>query len=223
MPRRKKSTSNVKFHSKRLARNASRKADPVRNRHLYSFTKVLEEHFGDSCTTLVGAEVGVYLGQFSEGLLERFPHLLLYLVDPYPLDTANWGDFLSRAKLDWKPENMTSVKESAAERLQRFVDAKRAVWVYAGAHEVSMDMFLDLNFAFLDHNHSLAAMRRDLPIWWEGIRSGGLLAGHDWKEGQVRWGVTRAVTEFAAKLGLPIETTTGKVWVVKKPQTYASP
>jgi len=63
------------------------------------------------------------------------------------------------------------------------------------AAELFMPMTVD--FAFVDADHSHDSVLSDLEAWWPKIRSGGLLAGHDYN-GLAPWlvGVTSAVHEF---------------------------
>jgi len=77
-----------------------------------------------------------------------------------------------------------------------------------------------LDFAFVDADHSYAAVRADLSAWWPKVRAGGLLCGHDYGvygDATGEWGVRRAVDEFAGtiqrKPGLGADGT----WCVEKP------
>lgn len=66
---------------------------------------------------------------------------------------------------------------------------------------------------FIDADHSYEAVRKDLRAWWPHVRSGGLFAGHDYHMFE---GVKRAVDEWAAEVGLPVEVD-GECWFVRKP------
>jgi hypothetical protein len=67
-----------------------------------------------------------------------------------------------------------------------------------------------MDFVYLDANHRYDAVREDLHAWWPKVRKGGMLAGDDyglideqWVDfghGRCRFGVKRAVDEFAKKV-----------------------
>ena len=50
-----------------------------------------------------------------------------------------------------------------------------------------------LDFVFIDADHTYEAVKRDISAWWPKVKSGGVLAGHDYDE----TGVKKAVDEFA--------------------------
>lgn len=81
----------------------------------------------------------------------------------------------------------------------------------------SAEAFADarLSMVYIDADHSLDAVRKDVRAWWPKVQPGGILAGHDWN-GEEYPGVVQAVTEFAAELGLPIENQ-GMTWLIRKP------
>ncbi len=62
-----------------------------------------------------------------------------------------------------------------------------------------------LDFCYIDALHKYdetMGIYQDLRLWWPKVRSGGILAGHDYLTPSL--GVNRAVTEFAAELGLRV-------------------
>lgn len=168
----------------------------------------------------VMAEIGVYLAHFSWSMLNRFPLLKTILVDPYPMDTSVWPKSLARSKLDFDPKNMTLIKEAAIERMREFADDGRAAWKFEESH-VAATSVLDrtLDFAFIDASHAYDDCKRDLVSWWPKIRPGGVLSGHDYvlhRSSRHRWGVTRAVHEFAEETGSPLITGDGKTYFFRK-------
>ena len=53
-----------------------------------------------------------------------------------------------------------------------------------------------LDFVFIDASHEYEHVKEDLNAWYPKIKSGGILAGHDFYPDQPNWGgVHRAVTE----------------------------
>lgn len=171
----------------------------------------------------VMAEIGVYLGWFSEGMLERFPNLSTILVDPYPMDPSVWDDSLAKSKLDRDPENMRLVKAAAIERMAQFPG--RHKWLFVPSLGAAGELFVrwqgkpGLDLAFVDASHKYEHCIADLRAFWPLIKAGGTLAGHDYKENRStrhRWGVTRAVKEFSAEIGVPFVVGDGKTYYFHK-------
>ena len=119
----------------------------------------------------VGVEIGVFKGQFSKSILEGWPGKL-YLVDPWRplgdeyLDSSN-HEFHSTAYED----TMNSIKG--------FED--RAIMVRALSNQ-AVDLFEDgsLDYVYIDGNHAYDFVKEDLELWWPKLKSGGLMAGHDY-------------------------------------------
>ena len=58
-------------------------------------------------------------------------------------------------------------------------------------------------------------MREDLGLWHAKVRAGGILAGHDYLDGELpagSFGVKSAVDEFCAEHGLEVAVTTADEW-----------
>lgn len=144
-----------------------------------------------------GVEVGVFHGNTAANLLALMPELELYGVDPwsnYPADdeqprpdhvqqlgdtkTLYWGLPIALHQLAvnasrWHPIRLPSVKAARC-----FDDA-------------------ELDFVFVDGEHSYRAVKADIEAWWPKIRPGGLLIGHDYDPKRFP-GVCRAVDQFCA-------------------------
>lgn len=92
-----------------------------------------------------------------------------------------------------------------------------------GAAACIPDHFFD--FIYIDAGHTREECWNDLNAWWRKLRSGGMLAGHDYvkedaKNG-VPFGVIEAVDDFVKARGIPPElfhvTKTGRrSWMILK-------
>jgi hypothetical protein len=63
----------------------------------------------------------------------------------------------------------------------------------------------ELDFVYLDADHTYEAVKADIAAWWPKVRVGGTLGGHDYigiERFGVTFGVIRAVDEFVASLGI---------------------
>jgi predicted O-methyltransferase YrrM len=60
----------------------------------------------------------------------------------------------------------------------------------------------ELDFVYIDGDHSYEAVKKDIQMMYYRVKHGGLVAGHDFNH----QGVSRAVTEFAARHNLKVYT-----------------
>ncbi|PRQ08266.1 class I SAM-dependent methyltransferase [Enhygromyxa salina] len=70
-----------------------------------------------------------------------------------------------------------------------------------------------VDLVFLDASHDRAAVSADIHAWLPCLRSGGILAGHDFAEDHP--GVVAAVEQAAATLECPIQRGPGSLWWVQ--------
>ncbi len=145
----------------------------------------------------VGVEIGVERALYSEVLLRANPKATIYLVDPWRAHRA-YRDHTSQSKL-------TVFHELAQERLRPFGKRARVM------RSMSMDAVLrfrhgDLDFAYLDANHTFDFVMLDLIEWSKRVRPGGIVAGHDFlrhpPKGYHNWGVIKAAHAYADAHGI---------------------
>lgn len=73
----------------------------------------------------------------------------------------------------------------------------------------------DLDFVYIDADHTYEAVKADIAAWWLKVRVGGTIAGHDYVKralpNGVSFGVIQAVNEFTLSLGItePVWNTAG--------------
>lgn len=148
----------------------------------------------------VGVEVGVADGEFSYTLTKLNPQMKLYGIDPY-LPHKDYDDYI-------RPETFEKLKTDAHKRLDAFDN-------YEFIEEFSPDAasrFADgsLDFVYLDANHRTSAVTKDIEAWTPKVRSGGIVAGHDYARigsrigidgnhiSSSNWGVVPAVNQYVA-------------------------
>lgn len=116
----------------------------------------------------VGAEIGVYKGEFSEKLATL--GLKLFAIDPWKI----YKDFENprgQARLDFQYEH-----------------AKRVLAPYSNAQiirKTSMEAVEDfedesLDFVYIDANHEFRYIAEDLFEWTKKVKKGGIVSGHDY-------------------------------------------
>lgn len=156
-----------------------------------------------------GVEVGVSFGGNAESLLTRCRLERLYGVDAYRRrpdydDPAN----VSQAEFD-------AIYAYALERLSLFGD--RCVLIRALSEEAARAVPDDMDFVYLDADHSFDGVRADLRRWFGKVRVGGIICGHDYGHPSFP-GVKQAVDAFLTRFGWPVHVEgEGVWWTVKKP------
>lgn len=132
---------------------------------------------------LIFAEVGVAEGRMSLELLqEGIDHL--YLIDAWEKLNQK-GD--GGSEQEWHDKNY-------ADMIARISQYEYKVTILRGlSYEMAKQIKdNDLSLVYIDADHSYEGVKRDLNAFYSKVRSGGVIAGHDYNQN----GVFRAVEEF---------------------------
>jgi hypothetical protein len=118
-----------------------------------------------------GAEIGVHLGLFSKVLCESNLKLQLHCVDPWRAYTG-YVDYSDSDKLN------------RAFAYARKLLQGHSVHFLRMSSRAALEQFKDgsLDFVYIDGNHELSHVVFDLVHWSKKVRSGGIIAGHDYKQ-----------------------------------------
>jgi hypothetical protein len=146
------------------------------------FNEFVKEQLKDD--ELVGAEIGVAYGQNAEAMLKLLPIKKLYLIDPY--------------------DRVDNPEES-----DRYISAKKKVEAYdvdivfitKRSDEAVDDIKTELDFVYIDGDHSYDVVSSDIANYWQKVREGGILGGHDLKRSEV----SKAVWEFSREIDEPFK------------------
>lgn len=161
-----------------------------------------------------GAEIGVQTGGYSQILRNTWNGKELYLIDrwkynPDYKDIANVSDerqmelYLSVVKKFANDHSVHIIRKDSVEASKQFPDAYFD-WIY------------------LDADLSYEGCTNDLEAWYPKLKEGGVLAGHDYVDGEFRegsFGVKSAVERFTKNLDIELFTTNEhlKSWYFIKP------
>lgn len=133
-----------------------------------------------------GAEVGTRFGLFAEQVALYWPGRII-CVDL-------WTD------------------EECFEVAQRILRAKNFHMYRGDSIDIARGLSDgQLDWVYIDADHSYRSVQQDLHAWWPKLREGGLFAGHDYAEFR-GFGVKRAVDEFAAQVDRKVSVTTKDFW-----------
>jgi Methyltransferase domain len=152
-----------------------------------------------------GAEVGVARGVFSEALLSGWQGRHLISIDPWAAATAD--EYRDTGNLE-QPRH-DEYYEDAVRRLAVF-GSRSSLWRMTGSDGAARIPHHSLDFVYIDARHDYESVRADLREWFEKLRPGGIIAGHDYVDGDTEeggFGVKKAVDEFFSALDLPVGST----------------
>jgi hypothetical protein len=123
----------------------------------------------------VGAEIGVYKGEFTKKFLDV--GLKMYGVDPWtPYEEFDRMTEIRRTRLDF-------LYEHTKRYLEPYLKTKQCELI----KKTSMDALKDipdesLDFVYIDGNHMFKYVAEDMCEWWKKIRKGGAMTGHDYTD-----------------------------------------
>ncbi len=137
----------------------------------------------------VCAEIGVDEGVFTEQILRIAEPSQLHLVDSWGskrYNSTKYQQVLARYSAEMKSGQVSVLRAPSVEAADTFADA-----------------FFD--WVYIDTTHAYALTARELRAYAPKVKSGGLIAGHDYAMGNwvngYRIGVIEAVHEFCVQQG----------------------
>jgi hypothetical protein len=147
----------------------------------------------------VVAEIGVQRGDYADEILRRARPRRLYLIDCWQHQCGTYA-------LD--KSNVSAEEHEAFYRrvLGRFgseIRSGRVTVIRGFSHEVLPTLTVgSFDWVYLDGDHSLEAVRRDLRDCARIVRRRGFICGHDYcRDERAGFGVAQAVEEFCRDCG----------------------
>lgn len=157
----------------------------------------------------IGCEVGVASGSHSYKILRDTQVKKLYCVDPY----KTYGD-PTNARLSQRTFDILYYK--VKDRLSEFRERGHIIRAMS-ASSASYFKKHQLDFVFLDANHTYKHVKEDLTLWYEKVRPEGIIAGDDYAT--VHPGVPQAINEFFKAKNLTViqDIEQPRIWWLQKP------
>ncbi len=160
---------------------------------------------------MVGAEIGVFEGDTSCGLLQGLPKLKkLFCIDIWVEDeefkaaSPNKRGRIYNA--DWQ-----RVKEIFCSQVAEIYSHRILPLQMTSTEAVGLLNDGELDFVFIDANHSYKRVLEDIEVWFPKVREGGFISGDDFTN-KPSYGVMAAVREaFGDNFR-----TAGKIWYTIK-------
>jgi hypothetical protein len=175
-----------------------------------------------------GAEIGVKLGKYSDELLSNWDGEELVSVDPWL--SADPDDYVDRSNVS--QDEFDRFYEETKKRLGRF-GSRSTIWRMTSVEAAAKVPDHSFDFVYIDARHDYESVKEDLEAWCAKVRPGGILAGHDYVDGDLPQGefyVKSAVDEFFAEREIHVHSTEGPsavemfpTWIVEVPEGGISP
>ena len=167
--------------------------------------QILNAH-GHHGRPMTGCEIGVDKGDTTKRLLDAFPNLRLYGIDPW----RRGQQMKRRHRREWAQRDY----EVALKNLQPY--GGRVTLIREDSHTGSPQVPNDLDFIFIDGDHSYNGVRIDSKTSSVKLKDSGLLIGHDYGD-KAFWEVTMWVNWLIQCAKWPIKTIEGTgLWYIQK-------
>jgi hypothetical protein len=152
------------------------------------------------------AEIGVFFGTNARRMFKKLNVEKMFLVDPYKKyqDYEKDKNVLMFLPSSFKP---------ALTVLKRYTN--RIVPLQMTSEEAVDFIPNDLDMVYIDGNHAYEYVKRDIELYYQKVKSGGLIGGHDIEGNSNGEDVRRAVFEFAEKNNLSVHVRTPDWWIIK--------
>jgi len=169
---------------------------PVR----YMFKEIKKRYPGKK---LIGVEIGVCEALNAFNYLRTIENIeLTYLIDSY-------GYY----EQDGNPRDFSHYEKIAKRRVAPF--GKRVKFIKKKSED-AIDMFEDasLDFVYIDGDHSYAAVKNDIKLYYPKVKAGGIFGGDDFC---IKFpGVAKAVLEFVEEYNLELHGANRDWWIIKQ-------
>ena len=137
---------------------------------------------------LIGAEIGVYQGNYALIYLKDLDIKEVFLIDPY-IKYENYERYAS--------VTLTEAEKIAHASLSIY--EKKIKWIKMKSAEAA-ELFDDesLDFVYIDGNHECQPVLQDVTLYYPKVKTGGLVSGHDFRL-EAKNHVFSAIKEFCEK------------------------
>lgn len=150
---------------------------------LIDLCSLVKSYIGDGLQII---EIGSYCGASSEIIADIFPKSIINCVDPWMKYTEEGSTYdLDKQELELKEAE--GLFDLVKEKYHNINKNKMPSLEYSKHIEDN-----SINFIYIDGNHQYSSVKEDIHVWYNKIKPGGIISGHDFN-----WvPVCKAVVEF---------------------------
>ena len=143
---------------------------------------------------LIGAEIGVEYGLNAKTMLHFLPIEKLYLIDPY----------------------LEKSGEIYYNETKKFLSkySKKIEFIRKTSEEAVNEIPNNLDFVYIDGVHNYEDIKRDIELYYNKVKKGGLVGGHDFWADHI--GVCKAVLDFISENNLKLKGSLTDWWIIKE-------
>lgn len=163
-------------------------------------------------SNIIGVEIGVRKGNFSEHLLKNSALKFLYCIDSWSHESGREPRRIS------KP---LTIYKNCIKRLEPYKERCQILRLKScQAYDLFENNYFDM--IYLDAAHTYEDVKEDIKMWDSKLKRKGIFGFHDYlKRRDRKWlGVVEAVNEYAKENDYAIRVTQGdkltSAWVIKR-------
>ena len=151
-------------------------------------------------------EIGVFKGENAKNMFKNLNINKFYAIDPYK-------EYKEYSNIEpWMTQSFLNKVETIAKNKLK---NKNISWI-KDFSDNAIYKIPKVNFIYIDGIHSYEQIKKDMNNYWEKVKEGGILAGHDICENFDNYGTIKAFTEFCTENNLKPYISKWDWWVVKK-------
>ena len=150
------------------------------------FLKILPENS-------IGAELGVYRGDFSKHIMKVVNPNKLYLIDPW------WMLGIKRYPFSIVRQSVVNAYIKVIKYFEDELISGKVVVKVGYDYDILVHFPDDyFDWVYLDASHGYEESKRELEILKHKVKDSGFIAGHDWEPNpnHIQHGLYKAVNEF---------------------------
>ncbi len=132
----------------------------------------------------VGAEIGVFKGDFSAKILEVANPKKLYLIDPWQLNESPKHKNARYGPKKSSVDHQDSLHQSILDKFSDNIASNQVVVIRKYSQDAAQDIAdLSLDFVYIDGDHAYDGVKQDIESYYPKVKHGGLLIGDDYFSG----------------------------------------
>jgi len=149
---------------------------------------------------IIAAEIGVFFGYNARDINRSLNLTRFYLIDPY------------EKYKEYKDDVSYFLLAKAKKKAHKINKSENIIWLEYFSEKAIKRINEEVDFIYIDGNHSYEYVKKDIELYWNILKKGGIIAGHDIQGLEV----SKAVLEFANENKLEVHFGDRRDWWIVK-------